>query len=167
MLGLVLEHPGHPYEIAKRLSARIGEGWGPINVYRLATQLEQAQLIRVAPVHGSSRRASPVLHPTDRASADFTAWIEAGLPVEPVRGALLAKLAVARRSDAQRMLTALQQRNRECSTALKRASEPYDAPSTWEAMRALCIEDAERSLLQCELDWVHRTRAELSRHIVH
>ena len=47
ILGLVLERPGHGYDLGARLRARLGPSWAidPKRLYRMLDQLERASLI--------------------------------------------------------------------------------------------------------------------------
>ncbi|HYM55200.1 MAG TPA: helix-turn-helix transcriptional regulator, partial [Solirubrobacteraceae bacterium] len=68
LLGLLLERPGHSYELANRLKTRLGETWriNPSDVYRLLKQLEDGGLVSSSeePRRGSQRGTHSVYFPT-------------------------------------------------------------------------------------------------------
>src|SRR6202007_854922 len=86
------------------------------DVYRLLDQLVADGLLEAQeePRRENRRRPRLVYHPTEQAEGAMTAWMETLLPREPVRLGLHAKLAVARDDDAQRLLVALLEYEREC-----------------------------------------------------
>src|SRR5580692_7882306 len=118
LLGLLLERPGHSYELANRLLTRLGETWriNPNDVYRLLKQLEDGGLASAneEPKRGNQRGTHSVYYPTELTAEALTRWMETLLPRGPVRVGLQAKLAVAREEDAPRLLGALRQYEREC-----------------------------------------------------
>src|ERR1700728_765051 len=71
ILGLVMERPGHGYDLGGRLGARLGPTWeiDPKRLYRMLDQLERAGLIAGTieqdPDH--SRQHRTVYHPTELA----------------------------------------------------------------------------------------------------
>jgi DNA-binding PadR family transcriptional regulator len=161
LLGLLLERPGHGGDLANRLSVRLGETWrvDTNDVYRLLEQLERTGLARAReePKRGGGRRTHLVYHPTAETSGALALWMETQLPREPVRLGLQAKLAVARRQDAKRLLAALETYEREC-VVLARIVHPRDG---WARSWAeLCIDsarDAAHVQLRAEADWAART----------
>lgn len=161
LLGLVIERPSHGGELANRLSVRFGESWriDANDVYRLLKNLEDEGLIHaVEEPHPNKRLGTRIVyHPTERASAALTRWIETLLPRESYRLGLHAKLAVARERDLPGLRSALAQHRRECLELAALLGPAAGEPSSWRALFMDCTRDAIYQLLQVELDWVDRT----------
>jgi DNA-binding PadR family transcriptional regulator len=169
LLGLLLERPGHSYELANRLLTRLGETWriNPNDVYRLLKQLEDGGLASAneEPKRGNQRGTHSVYYPTELTAEALTRWMETLLPRGPVRVGLQAKLAVAREEDAPRLLAALRQYERECLDLLKLA--PAAAPSgrrSWKALFMDCTREAVDGQLRQEIAWSQRTRRRIKEH---
>jgi DNA-binding PadR family transcriptional regulator len=161
LLGLLLERPGHGGDLANRLSVRLGETWrvDTNDVYRLLEQLERTGLARAReePKRGGGPRTHLVFHPTAETSGALALWMETQLPREPVRLGLQAKLAVARRQDAARLLAALDTYEREC-VVLARVVRPHAGRAgSWAALCMDCARDAAHVQLRAEADWAART----------
>jgi DNA-binding PadR family transcriptional regulator len=161
LLGLLLERPGHGGDLANRLSVRLGETWrvDTNDVYRLLEQLERTGLAsaREEPKRGNGLRTHLVYHPTAATPGALALWIETRLPREPVRLGLQAKLAVARRQDAQRLLIALEAYEREC-LVLAHIVQPGDGSArSWAALCMDCARDGAHVQLRAEADWAGRT----------
>jgi DNA-binding PadR family transcriptional regulator len=162
LLGLLLERPGHGGDLANRLAARLGETWrvDTNDVYRLLEQLERTGLTsaRDEPKRSNHRRTHLVYHPTEATSAALTLWMETLPPREPVRLGLQAKLSVARRQDAPRLLNALKAYERECLVLAHLVSPTGGEARSWAALYMDCTRDAVYAQLQTEADWAARTR---------
>jgi DNA-binding PadR family transcriptional regulator len=161
LLGLVLERPGHSYELGNRLAVRLGEAWGVVttDVYRLLKQLEDDGLVisRQQPRRGGAG-THPVYFPTDATEDALALWMETLIPMAPVRVGLQAKLAVARKQDAPRLLVALKQYERECLELVKATpASPGRLPS-WKALFMDCTREAVDGQLRQEIAWAQHTR---------
>jgi DNA-binding PadR family transcriptional regulator len=168
LLGLLLERPGHSYELANRLLMRLGETWriNPNDVYRLLKQLEDSGLASAneEPKRGNQRGTHSVYYPTELTAEALTRWMETLLPRGPVRVGLQAKLAVAREEDAPRLLAALRQYERECLDLLKLAPAAYTGQRTWKALFMDCTREAVDGQLRQEVAWSQRTRRRIKEH---
>jgi DNA-binding PadR family transcriptional regulator len=168
LLGLLLERPGHSYELANRLLTRLGETWriNPNDVYRLLKQLEDGGLASAneEPKRGNQRGTHSVYYPTELTAEALTRWMETLLPRGPVRVGLQAKLAVAREEDAPRLLAALRQYERECLDLLKLAPAAYNGQRSWKALFMDCTREAVDGQLRQEIAWSQRTRRRIKEH---
>ncbi len=168
LLGLLLERPGHSYELANRLLTRLGETWriNPNDVYRLLKQLEDGGLASAneEPKRGNQRGTHSVYYPTELTAEALTRWMETLLPRGPVRVGLQAKLAVAREEDATRLLAALRQYERECLELLKLAPAAHKGQRSWKALFMDCTREAVDGQLRQEIAWSQRTRRRIREH---
>lgn len=157
LLGLILQNPGHGYDLANRLDRRLGPSWQieAKGLYPMLQQLERAGLVLSEAIdcNGPTGRRV-VYYPTARAQEALTEWMAASGPREPVRVELQAKLAVARGEDAPRLLAALDCRERECHAMLSASSEEFPRARTWSALAMGLTRAAALIRLQAELEWV-------------
>jgi DNA-binding PadR family transcriptional regulator len=168
LLGLVLERPGHSYDLANRLVARLGETWriNQTDVYRLLKQLEDGGQVRSSeePRPGRQRGTHPVYFPTDSAEEALALWMETLVPMGPVRVALQAKLAVARAEDVPRLLVALRQYERECLDLSRATPAAPGGLRSWKALFMDCTREAVDGQLRQEIAWAQRTRQRIREH---
>ena len=161
LLGLVLERSGHTYDLANRLSMRLGETWriAPNDVYRLLKQLETGGLVlsREEPWRGRGG-THPVYYPTDLTEDALALWMETLVPMAPVRVGLQAKLAVARKEDLSRLLMALKQYERECLDLLQATPAGSGMMRSWKAVFLDCTREAVDGQLRQEIMWAQHTR---------
>ncbi len=162
ILGLVLERPGHGYDIGARLRARLGPTWAidPKRLYRMLDQLERARLIAgvVECDPDNPRQHRTVYRATELAPEALRLWLETLAPREPTRVEIQAKVAAARAEDAPQLLLALQQYERECLELLRSGdAQPLQA-SSWLGLVMNTVRDAAHGQLHAEIDWAKRTR---------
>ncbi len=170
LLGLLVERPSHRGELAARAQERLGETWriNRIGVYGLLEQLEKEGLTRPQEaVHpGADGRKLLVFHPTERTVQALTEWMETITPRDSVRLGIHAKLAVARKEDAPRLVLALREYERE-SLALAQALVPGEAGEhSWQALCVECQRDIVLGMLRAEVAWAERTRARIEAYLV-
>jgi DNA-binding PadR family transcriptional regulator len=180
LLGLVIQRPGHGYDLANRLNRRLGPAWQieAKGLYPMLQQLERAGLVLSEAIdcNGPTGRRV-VYYPTERAQDALTEWMAADAATEPLRVELQAKLAVARSEDVPRLLSALDCYERECHALLSASSElsvgselsadseEFPRPRSWAALAMGLTRAAALTRLRAELDWVvlaRRTIAEFA-----
>jgi DNA-binding PadR family transcriptional regulator len=169
LLGLVLERPGHGYDLAHRLNMRLGPAWRleANRVYRLLDDLERSRLVRyeVQPSKHGPRQLRAVYYPTERAKQALTRWIETEVPREAARSVLQAKIAVAREDDAQLLLEALKRYERDCLELSQSLSPPTALSCSWRGLVIDCARDAVEAQLKAEVDWARRTRQRIGEYV--
>lgn len=107
LLGLVLERPGHGYELANRLVDRLGETWqfACKDIYRVLADLEDEGLLSGREERRPRRKKTYlVYHPTASTAQVLSEWIETLSPKEPIREGIRAKVVAAREEDAPSLL---------------------------------------------------------------
>jgi DNA-binding PadR family transcriptional regulator len=169
LLGLVLERPGHGYDLANRLNMRLGPAWRleANRVYRLLDDLERSGLVRyeVQPSKHGPRQLRAVYHPTDHARGALTRWIETAVPREAARSVLQAKIAVAREDDAPRLLVALKRYESDCLELSQSLDPPTALSKSWRGLVIDCAKDAVDVQLKAEVDWARRTRQRIGEYV--
>lgn len=167
LLALVLERPGHGYELANRLADRLGESWLIVrkDIYRLLEGLEDDGLLSLSEEREAGRRKPRlVYYPTELTAEAVSEWMETLIPKEPMRVGIRAKVAVARERDARSLLLALRGYEQECLRLLKLAPLAPSVPS-WKGMLVDCTRDAVDAQLRCEVEWARRTRLRLEEYL--
>jgi DNA-binding PadR family transcriptional regulator len=168
LLALLLERPGHGYDLANRLRERLGDSWA-INrtyIYSLLDELEADGLIvgRAEPVR-QGRRVLVTFHPTELTSLALSQWMQTFTPREPVRIGLQAKIAVAREADAPWLLQALRGYERECLQLLQDTAATVTQRRHWRMLVLDCARDAVDGQLRAEIEWARRTRQRIAEHL--
>ncbi len=165
LLGLLLQHPGHGYDLALRLHRRLGPAWQieAKGLYPMLAQLERAGLATSERVscHGPTR-GRVIYSPTERAQQALTEWMTAGRSSEPLRVELHAKLAVARQEDVPLLLGALDIYERDCQALLRASSERFPQASSLTALAMNLTRTAALMRLRSELEWVALARREIA-----
>lgn len=156
LLGLLLQRPGHGYDLANRLNRRLGPAWQieAKGLYPMLQQLERAGLVSPQAIacNGPTGRRI-VYHPTTRAAGALTEWMAASAAAEPLRAELQAKLAVARGEDVPRLLVALDGYAQERRALLSASTEEFPRPRSWAALAMTLTRAAALTRLRAELDW--------------
>lgn len=168
LLALMLERPGHGYDLANRLRERLGDSWS-INrtyIYSLLDELEAEGLIvgRAEPAR-QGRRVLVTFHPTELTPLALSQWMQTLTPREPVRIGLQAKIAVAREEDAPCLLEALREYERECLQLLQGAASAHTKRRHWKMLVLDCARDAVDGQLRAEIEWARRTRQRIAEHL--
>jgi DNA-binding PadR family transcriptional regulator len=165
LLGLLLQHPGHGYDLALRLHRRLGPAWQieAKGLYPMLQQLERAGLATSEKVacHGPTR-GRVIYSPTERAQQALTEWMTTGRSSEPLRVELHAKLAVARREDVPLLLSALDAYESDCLTLLSASTERFPRASSLTALAMNLTRSAALMRLRSELEWVALARREIA-----
>jgi DNA-binding PadR family transcriptional regulator len=161
LLGLVLQRPGHGYDLANRLGRRLGPAWQieAKSIYPMLQQLERAGLVsseRIA--HDGPTGGRVVYSPTDGAADALTEWMTTGVSHEPLRAELQAKLAVARGEDVPRLLDALDCHERDCLALLAASAEEFPSVGSFAGLAMTLTRAAALTRLQAELEWVALAR---------
>jgi DNA-binding PadR family transcriptional regulator len=168
ILGLVLERPGHGYDLGARLGARLGPTWAidPKRLYRMLDQLERAGLIAgtVERDPENPRQHRTVYRATDLAPEALRLWLETLAPREPTRAEIQAKVAAAREQDAPQLLLALRCYETECLELLRRGAGPPLPVRSWMGLVMEIVRDASDAQLRGEVEWAKRARRRIEEH---
>jgi DNA-binding PadR family transcriptional regulator len=164
LLGLLLQHPGHGYDLANRLNRRLGPAWQieAKCLYPMLQQLERAGLVSSRRVFGNGPTGQRLVYsPAPPAQAALTEWMAASAAAEPVRGELQAKVAVARAQDVPQLLAALDCYERDCRLQLRASSEEFPQARSWIALAMNLTRAAALTRLRAELQWIALARREI------
>jgi DNA-binding PadR family transcriptional regulator len=163
ILGLIREQPSHTYDVAIRFGRRLN-AW-QVNrgqVYRTVRSLESDGLIEGVEINDDSSRSTCSWRLTQDGEREFERWFSAPTEdVEPLRGELIARLAVAEPSHAPELLLALDWYERALVAQIEsdiRDRAPISASPEWTGGISNCISDGVILHRDAELTWVRRTR---------
>jgi DNA-binding PadR family transcriptional regulator len=148
-LALIIERGGHGYELANRLTRRLGPIWqiDPRQIYPILDQFEKTGLATRTeePSPGRPRQARFVYHATEKAPAALERWMSSPVSKEPLRADVLARLAVAKPADASQLLLMLDEYEAEVLQLIEAASDEPPPVRSW-------------ATLQAEFAWIVATR---------
>ncbi|HXE43824.1 MAG TPA: PadR family transcriptional regulator [Conexibacter sp.] len=161
-LALIVERPGHGYELASRLNRRLGPTWQvePKVVYSILDDFAQAGLVRTVeePNPDRPRQRRVVYHSTERAPGTLHRWMRSGFEAGPVRPDVVARIASATPGDAPELLRVLDDYEGELLRLLE-ANDDADPPvRSWRSLLLAIARGHTDSYLQGEFQWVVVTR---------
>jgi DNA-binding PadR family transcriptional regulator len=161
-LALIVERPGHGYELWHRLNRRLGPTWQieAKQIYPILDHLQDAGLVTSAeePTPGRPRQSRTVYYPTALASDALRSWIESELELAPRRPAVIARLASASPGDAGALLHVLDDYEGELLRLLEANDEPPVPVQSWKGLMLALARGHTDSYLQGELQWVALSR---------
>ena len=170
LLGLLLERPAYPYQLADRMAQRLGPAW-KVNsgqLYQAVKALEKDGLIervQAAPEHEERH----VFGITEHGVAEFERFFSAGTQgVRLSRRPLLVKITFAGPQKLQEALEKLDAYEQDCArqlaqTARLRDELPQDGPLVRADHLLLRLNlSADVSQLEGELRWARHAREMLS-----
>lgn len=164
VLGLVVERPGYGYQLAQRLSARLGaSAFAPSGVYAALDRLAREGLVSPAggpePTSGDSGRAARTTYrATHAGERRFEAWMLSSSPPPPLRDELHIKIALCRPRDVPRLVEnihghELAARARVCELRLSGGPVPA-GPGDWPAIARRLAVQTEIALWEARLQWL-------------
>jgi DNA-binding PadR family transcriptional regulator len=162
-LALIIERGGHGYELAHRLSWRLGPSWqiDPKQIYPILDQFERHGLATRSEeaCPGRPRQARFVYHATDAAPAALDRWMCSPVHKEPLRVDVLARLAVSRPSDAPQLLQLLDDYECEVLALVEATNDRDDGHArSWATLLRDATRDHADAHLTAELAWIGVTR---------
>jgi PadR family transcriptional regulator, regulatory protein PadR len=163
-LAVLLEAPGHGYDVARRINRRMGISWdvNEKHIYSILKQLEKAGLVRSA--EGSTREPPywrRVYYPTDRAEQARREWLTTPPAMTIVRADIHARLAFSTEEDAPELLRALDRYRSDLLEAIEENAATATPKVSWLG-RVICLSrSAVEKRLEAELEWIGEAHREL------
>lgn len=164
VLGAVAERPGYGYELAKRISARMGPGWqfNPTGIYATLDRLEEDNLVQREQRERfrSPRSRDRVFYRvTDDGVLAFEDWLRSDVRKEPVRMDVLARLAVSWPEHAPLLIDALNSYESECLDMIAGAvAHTSHDVNPWDRLMAEGVRDQVLQHVRAELSWIKSMR---------
>lgn len=151
VLGMVVERPGHRYDLACRIAERLPTlGYTASAVYPTIERLVGNGL--VAPmrttVAGGGRHPTLIVYgPTKAGSEMFETWMYRPTPPEATRDALFAKLPLMRTSDLPRLIEMVHDQERALRAQLRTVRHASARPG-WNGAGRMPLQLVGARLLQ-------------------
>jgi len=161
-LALVVERPGHGYELASRLNHRLGPTWKvePRQVYAILNGLAKDGLVtrRWEPNRNRERQPRAVYYSTKDAPEALRRWMGSELETVPLRPGVIARLTAGAPGDAEKLLSVLDDYEGQLLRLLE-ANDDADPPvRTWRGLLLAITRNHTDSYLQGEFQWIATTR---------
>jgi DNA-binding PadR family transcriptional regulator len=157
-LALIVERPGHGYELTNRLNRRLGPTWQiePKQVYAILDDLTKAQLVTFSEEPNPDRPRQPrvVYYSTERAERALRRWMQSELEAVPLRPDVIARIASATPGDAEELLRVLDEYESELLRLLEANHHAEPAVRSWRALLLAIASSHTDSYLQGEFQWV-------------
>lgn len=164
VLGLLAERPSYGYELAQRLSSRLGFlALRANSIYRVLDRLEDdGWIVEVGQrrVGRTRRGAARVMYgPTTVGIEQLRAWFAQPCDRADIREELHAKLIVASPADLPELLAIVEEQAGECLRDLAAMRRPVLADASrpdvpWSNASAMLVDDFAARWLQCLADWL-------------
>jgi len=163
LLALLLERPGHPYDLANRLIHRVGPAWR-LDQNDAGRVLQRAEELGLAESRWAdskrSRRQVLLYEPTELTGMAVEHWMSSPAPEEAVRAELWTRMVVSTPEQAPALLRALDLNERRLFNLLKEHSTPF-LTETWKGLE---LELARRGVVmrvQADLAWIELARGHI------
>ncbi len=160
LLALLLERPGHTYDLAGRLYQRLGSPWR-VDAKELYPMLQRFEKLGILTSYRADSTRSPkrirVYEPTEQTRDAVAEWIRSPISMEPVRAAVLARIAFAEPEDAPLLLQALDEYQRMCFRMLDDDKEKYPLDQ-WLGMQKEVARLHANLRIEADLEWIDLTR---------
>ncbi len=160
LLVLLLEQPGHSYDLATRLTRRVGSAW-KLDANDASRVLERAQELGLATSDWApskrSRRMVQVFEPTPLTARAVEEWLRSPLADDPYRFNMWTRIVVSGPEHAEDLLAGLDVCERRVFELLRDYAAPYPT-ETWAGLELEIARDGVESRLQADLQWIERAR---------
>jgi DNA-binding PadR family transcriptional regulator len=175
VLGLVIEKPSYGYEIGRRFLTRFAD-FVPASLSNIYTTLDRlVRLGLIEPTHAqaatvSGRQQKLHYRATSEGARAYRTWLARRLREIDHRSELMLRLLSVCLRGVPALDEVLERYEAECRQEQRQleARPPQRTSEDLELMPELLarmVADERTSMLAAQLDWVRRTRAELSDHL--
>jgi DNA-binding PadR family transcriptional regulator len=165
VLAVLIEGPGHGWDIARRASRRMGGSWrvAPRHIYPYLKQLETDGLVRSA--QESSKRfpyMREVYHVTESGKQARREWLAAPLsPTGVIRTDLQVRLAFSSEEDIPALLRAFAERREEILEEIEDNAANEPARVSYVGTIISLHRSSVDKRLKAEMEWIEQATIEL------
>jgi DNA-binding PadR family transcriptional regulator len=164
VLAVLIEQPGHGWDVARRASRRMGSSWrvDPKHIYPYLERLEREGLVRSQKEQFERPPyVRDVYYPTAKGEEARQEWLAAPLTTGVMRTDLEVRLGFSTEQDIPDLLRALAERREEILEEI----EENAASDTVRVSYLATIINLQRSSvdkrLKAEMEWIEEARKEL------
>jgi DNA-binding PadR family transcriptional regulator len=163
-LAVLLEAPGHGYDVARRINRRMGISWdvNEKHIYSILKQLEKAGL--ACSVEGSTQDPPywrRVYFPTEKAEQARREWLSTPPAMSIVRADIHARFAFSNEADAPDLLSALERYRSDLLEAIEENAVTETPKVSWLGRVISLSRSAVDKRLKAEIEWIGEARREL------
>jgi DNA-binding PadR family transcriptional regulator len=167
-LAVLLEAPGHGYDVAKRINRRMGS-WAvdPKHIYEPLKQLEKAGLVwsREEPIAGPPGFRK-VYYPTEAAKQARLDWFGSPPAMSVLRADIHARVAFSDEEDAPALLRALGEYRTDLLEAIEENARAWAAPKgSWLGFVIGHLRDEVDKQCKAEIEWANGICKDLKEHL--
>ena len=172
MLAVVLERPGHGYQIAAYLRWRLGPSWRIYakHLYPVLEALEEDGLVWSEEVPANERNGGmrskkdrKIYYPTLAAAQARAEWIQAPISLGIMRPDIHARLVFSHEDEAALLLEVLDDYEHEVVEALQANASAESSPASWQGRMMSRTRAALARQLDGELLWISETRGDIEK----
>jgi DNA-binding PadR family transcriptional regulator len=161
-LAVLLERPGHGYDVAHRINMRLGASWHleAKHIYPVLQALERAGLLR-SEKDPSDRRGRRIFYPTELAERARREWLTTPTRVTVVREDIQTRLAFSSEEEAPDLLRALEGYRDDLLVAVEENAVSDVPTRSWLSRVMSFTRSGVDRRLMAELEWVGEVEREL------
>ena len=164
VLAVLIEQPGHGWDVARRAIRRMGTSWriDPKSVYPYLEWLEREQLVRVQ--RETSERppyVRDVYYPTVEGEQARREWLAAPLVAGVTRTDLEARLLFSTCEDIPDVLRALSERREQILEEIEENAASHAVPVSYLATIINLQRSSVDKRLKAEREWIEEATQEL------
>jgi len=164
VLAVLIEQPGHGWDVARRASRRMGSSWrvDPKHVYPYLERLVREGLVR-AEKERSERPpyVRDVYYPTAKGEEARQEWLAAPLAIGVTRTDLEVRLLFSTGEDIPDVLRALNERREQILEEIEENAASHTVPVSYLATIINLQRSAVDKRLKAEREWIEEATREL------
>lgn len=163
LLALLLEQPGHSYDLAGRLTNRVGPAWklDHSDADRVLKRAEELGLATSKWAESKrSRRPVQVFEPTPLTGPAVQHWITSPLVEDPYRFEMWTRIVVSGPEHADALLDALRVCEQRVFGLLREYGRPLPT-ETWAGLELELAREGVTMRLQADLQWIEKARKKI------
>jgi DNA-binding PadR family transcriptional regulator len=160
LLALLLESPGHPYDLANRLIQRAGPAWrlDPNDAGRVLLRAEELGLVSSSMAESKrSHHRIRLYEPTELTATAVEHWMSSVVPEESFRAELWARMVVSGPEHTPALLRAFDHYERQLFELLKEHSDPFPTV-TWTGLQLELARKGVVIRVEGDLSWIELAR---------
>lgn len=161
-LAVLLEKPGHGYDVAHRINMRLGASWrlDAKHIYPVLRALERAGLLW-SEKDPSDRRGRRIFYPTELAEQARREWLTTPTRVTVVREDIQTRLAFSSEEEAPDLLRALAGYRDDLLMVAEENSVSGVVTTSWLSRVMSFTRSGVDHRLMAELEWIGEVEREL------